>query len=380
MAEGYLVWNLLILEERIRIMERKIERRLLHDAQNPLELLYNEFHAAFRVNKELLMNLTNILRPHLQPERRSGLALEIQVLVAIQFFANENYQRPAGNQCEFALSQPSTSRCIRKVTRLINIYLLQQWIKFPITQLKRTIVQDKFVRALQPFPGAIGAINCTYINNLVPRIHEEAYVNHHGNHSLNVQTIVDPNLKIVNINARYPGARNDAFIWNVSPIRRVMEYFYNNGVRRTYLIGDDGYLLQPWIMTPLPHFPQWSRQYHYNEKLCKARSIVERFFGVFKGTWRCLLYQRVLRYTSEIAGQIVNACAVLHNMRLHYRLPVDINEDEIVNAPANVHIEQEAGEEAVIRKGPRAIAQRIQNQIMQEWFPNYRSARDNENN
>ncbi|EZA57618.1 Putative nuclease HARBI1 [Ooceraea biroi] len=188
MAEGYLVWNLLILEERIRIMERKIERRLLHDAQNPLELLYNEFHAAFRVNKELLMNLTNILRPHLQPERRSGLALEIQVLVAIQFFANENYQRPAGNQCEFALSQPSTSRCIRKVTRLINIYLLQQWIKFPITQLKRTIVQDKFVRALQPFPGAIGAINCTYINNLVPRIHEEAYVNHHGNHSLNVQT------------------------------------------------------------------------------------------------------------------------------------------------------------------------------------------------
>lgn len=126
-----------------------------------------------------------------------------------------------------------------------------------------------------------------------------------------------------------------------------MEYFYNNGVR-TYLIstiydfifkkctyilvfimflsyillecihiGDNGYPLEPWIMTPLPHYPQWSRQYHYNEKLCKARNVVERFFGVFKGTWRCLSYQRVLMYAPEIAEQIINTCAVLHNMRLH---------------------------------------------------------------
>lgn len=46
------------------------------------------------------------------------------------------------------------------------------------------------------FEGAIGAIDCTHINILAPKIHEEAYANHHGNHSLNVQAIVDPELKI----------------------------------------------------------------------------------------------------------------------------------------------------------------------------------------
>ncbi|XP_018314117.1 putative nuclease HARBI1, partial [Mycetomoellerius zeteki] len=102
-----------------------------------------------------------------------------------------------------------------------------------------------------------------------------------------------------------------------------MEYFYNNGERRTYLIGDAGYPLEPWLMTPLPHYPQQSRQFRYNEKLCKARSVVERFFGVLKGTWRCLSYQRVLMYAPEIAEQIVNACAILHNICLHYRLPFD---------------------------------------------------------
>lgn len=83
-------------------------------------------------------------------------------------------------------------------------------------------------------------------------------------------------------------------------------------------------------MTPLPHYPEWS-QYQYNinninnKKLCKARSIVKRFFGVLKGTWRCMSYQRVLMYAPEVAGLIINACAVLHNMRLHYRLPIEPN-------------------------------------------------------
>lgn len=189
MAEGYLAWNLLILEERVRIMERKIERRILRDAQNPFEIPYTEFLANFRVNKELIMDLTNILRPHLQVQRNTGLSPEIQVLAAIGFFANGSYQRPAGNQFDLVISQPSASRCIRKIARLINMYLLRQWIKFPMTQPERTTARNKFAQAPQSFPGAIGAIDCTYINILAPHIHEEAYVNHHGNHSLNVQAV-----------------------------------------------------------------------------------------------------------------------------------------------------------------------------------------------
>lgn len=128
-------------------------------------------------------------------------------------------------------------------------------------------------------------------------------------------------------------------------------------------------------MTPLPHYPEWSRQYHYTNKLCKARSVVERFFGVFKGTWRCMSYQRVLMYAPEVAGQMVNACAVLHNMRLHYKLPIE-EEDIIPIAPAN-HMNDIEAEEALPHRGPRAIAQRIQKQIMLEWFPNHRCALNN---
>lgn len=49
--------------------------------------------------------------------------------------------------------------------------------------------KEKFRTAPQPFIGAIGTIDCTYINILAPRQHEEAYVNHWGDHTLNVQVV-----------------------------------------------------------------------------------------------------------------------------------------------------------------------------------------------
>lgn len=49
--------------------------------------------------------------------------------------------------------------------------------------------------------------------------------------------ICDPELYIYNINARYPGARQDAYIWSNSPIRYVMQGKYDDGERNTWLIG-----------------------------------------------------------------------------------------------------------------------------------------------
>lgn len=81
------------------------------------------------------------------------------------------------------------SRSISSVTNAINQRLLRQWIKFPMTAIERQKAREKFEVAPQPFEDTLGAIDCTHINILAPNVHEEAYVNHHGNHSLNVQAV-----------------------------------------------------------------------------------------------------------------------------------------------------------------------------------------------
>lgn len=137
-----------------------------------------------------------------------------------------------------------------------------------------------------------------------------------------------------------------------------------------FTLGDSGYPLEPWLMTPIPHYREGTRQFKYTLKHCKARNVVERFFGVFKSVWRCLSYQRVLMYEPVMAGKIVNACAVLHNMRIHYRIPIE--EENIDNRDIHNYNERNLPQNDVaMRGGPRAVAMRIQKQLMQDWFPGY---------
>lgn len=94
-----------------------------------------------------------------------------------------------GGQYDLALSQPSVSRCVTDVTNAINERFLYPWVQFPITPDQRHAARQTFLRAPQPFEGAIGAIDCTYVHILAPKQHEEAYVNHWGDHTLNVQAV-----------------------------------------------------------------------------------------------------------------------------------------------------------------------------------------------
>lgn len=59
------------------------------------------------------------------------------MLIAIQFYAQGSFQRSVGNQFQFNVSQPTTSRCIHAVTDAINLRLLRRWIKFPMTKEDR---------------------------------------------------------------------------------------------------------------------------------------------------------------------------------------------------------------------------------------------------
>jgi len=117
------------------------------------------------------------------------MKLLLQMLIAIQFYAQGSYQRSVGNQFQFNVSQTTTSRCLHAVTDAINLRLLRRWVKFPMTEEDRQRAREKFSVAAQPFEGAIGAIDCTFVHIIAPHEHEEAFINHHGNHSLNVQAV-----------------------------------------------------------------------------------------------------------------------------------------------------------------------------------------------
>ncbi|XP_036318001.1 putative nuclease HARBI1 isoform X1 [Rhagoletis pomonella] len=235
----------------------------------------------------------------------------LKVLAALRFYVTGCYQRPVGEQWGISMSQTSISRCIHRVTDAINNSMFTTKVKFPMTQLECQAANEIFASASSPFvAGTIGAIDCTHVSILAPKNNESNYVDHHGYHSMNVQMICDPNLKILNVNAKFPGAR------------RVMPRSFETGNHNTFLIGDSGYPLEPWLMTPLPNEPEGTPKFRYNEALCKARNPIERLLGVPKGTWRCLSRQRVLLYDPGFADRVVNACATLITFAWAIKQPI----------------------------------------------------------
>lgn len=95
-------------------------------------------------------------------------------------------------------------------------------------------------------------------------------------------------------------------------------------------LGDSGYLLEPWLMTPLLQ-AQSNSELLYNRKHSQARSIIEQCNGLLKNRWRCLLKHRMLHYHPEVASNIVVSCVVLHNMCIHHKIgesDIEVEEPE----------------------------------------------------
>ena len=107
--------------------------------------------------------------------------------------------------------------------------------------------------------------------------------------------IVSADLRILAMNARYPGSVHDSAIWSTSQIRAHLMNNYENGDHSSWLIGDSGYPLEPWLMTPIEGaFGDHERNYNIAHR--SSRNVVERFNGILKSIFRCLFSERALHY------------------------------------------------------------------------------------
>lgn len=87
----------------------------------------------------------------------------------MHFFDQGSYQTGIGHGYSFALSQPIVSRCIAEVSDAITEYLLNDWIKFPISEEGRQSTKRGF-QAMGPgyVSDAVGIIDGTLIRIVSP--------------------------------------------------------------------------------------------------------------------------------------------------------------------------------------------------------------------
>ncbi|XP_044751420.1 putative nuclease HARBI1 [Coccinella septempunctata] len=371
-----------IMSEAERFVQEGRERHYYDQSRkNPFDHLSdNMFIRLFRLNKQLVRELLEKLNPFLTPPRRiHDLDKETKVLVALKFFASGSYQMDIGANVWVGVSQSSVSRSIEEVSAALNSNeIFNEYVKFPSTIRECEILRENFNQKFE-FPGVIGVIDCTHVAIVPPSGDREEYlyVNRKKYHSLNVQLICSSNLRILNVIARYPGATHDSFIWNQSRCQYILRNLYLRTRRSFYLLGDSGYPLRPWLLTPFDGNPEpGTPQYEFNQHLKKTRCLIERCNGVLKMRFRCLLKHRVLHYTPEKAGKLINACVVLHNICVENNMPEPDPEieDDLLDLDYGIYAigneNDTGGAGGMARVNPELVEGRRIRNIVMNYFQN----------
>lgn len=224
------------------------------------------------------------------------------------------------------LSPRATSNCIHDVADAI-CNEMPRFIHWPDEHEMRNCKVDFYQH--EQWPSIVGLIDGTQVPLNTPFLpaNEAVYVNRKGFHAINVQIVCDRRLKIYSLDARFPGSCHDAYILRNS---RVWERLEENAFPNSWLLGDSGYPLKSWLLTPFQN-PTTPAEELYNARHRQIRSSVERCNGVLKMRWRCLT--KPIMFQPRKASKVIAACGALHNFALAHNveLPEDV---DLVNMDA----------------------------------------------
>ncbi|KAL1020848.1 hypothetical protein UPYG_G00005530 [Umbra pygmaea] len=147
----------------------------------------------------------------------------------------------------------------------------------PVNTFPYTVAQQVEVKQVlfadNGFPNTIGAVDCTHVAIEAPSLNEFNYVNRKAFHSVKVQIICNTHKMLLNVVERWPGGTNDSFILQNSNVglrlqdgdiqdgRLIAKYcvswlyfplmYYSIYLYDSVFVGDRGYPLKQWLMTPL---------------------------------------------------------------------------------------------------------------------------------
>ena len=248
-------------------------------------------------------------------EMRPAISVEKRVALTLWFLATNADYRTIGHL--FGVSKASVCVIRKQVCRAIVNVLLRKYIALPSGSALATVLNGF---AQKGFPHCAGAVDGTHIPIEAPQDSPADYHNRKGWHSIILQG------RFTDINVGWPGRVHNARVFHNSGLFSRGEsgtLFPNNSMIingtnvPVVIIGDPAYPLRPWLMKLYVNTGHLSSEkLVFNNRLSKARVVVEHTYGRLKGRWRCLRSKLAVQVID--VPELVGACCILHNIcQLH---------------------------------------------------------------
>ncbi|KAM3850068.1 putative nuclease HARBI1 [Diretmus argenteus] len=256
---------------------------------SPLDVLSDRaLHARYRLPRNIIQRLVNVVTPHIRRSTRRNFALspEVQLLAALRFYAAGSFLEVVGDGT--GLSKASVSRSVAAVTPILLRHA-RRHIRIATTREEVRQVHDGFF-AMAGIPRVIGLVDGTLIPLLNPSLVDPSWISRKHYAAINTQVVVD----------------HDGLITDVTAGRE--------GFGQSFFLGDSGYPLRSYLITPVTN-PASPAEERFNESHTHTRTHIERVFGRWKARFRCIHRSSGgLRLSPVKSAQVIVVTAMLHNM------------------------------------------------------------------
>ncbi|XP_017245533.2 protein ALP1-like [Daucus carota subsp. sativus] len=276
------------------------------------------------VEDAMIANSSNFTDLNGQP-----LALEDQVAIALRRLSSGESIQTVGHS--FHIHKATVSNITWRFVEAMEENAIHH-IQWPSTGAKMTEVKSKFEK-LGGLPNCCGAIDTTHIKMRLPTSKTEsnmAWYDKQKNHSMILQAIVDPDMRFLDIFAGCPGCLSDFIALKESGFFKLC----NEGKRlngetvklpegtelREYIVGDLGFPLLPWLLTPYRGKNLPENQASFNRRHTATWEVAQKALSLLKDTWKIIDGEMGQRDKDRLP-EIVLVCCLLHN------ISIDLNDE-----------------------------------------------------
>ncbi|CAI6353257.1 unnamed protein product [Macrosiphum euphorbiae] len=269
-------------DEEIIAMQRR--PRIFYERVNYCELYDDhDFINRFRISKATFSMVLRLIENEISPpsQRNRAILAPCKLYMLLRYLATGSFLLAISDFV--GVSESSACRYIHQTCRAIAKQK-PKFMAFPMNDVDTKRVFTGFYNRSR-FPRVIGAIDCTHIKIQSPG----------GDNGETFR-----NRKV----ARWPGSCHDQTIFDNSLIKHKFE----TGLIKGYLLGDGGYEVKPYLMTPLLA-PRTQSEQLYDESHIRTRNVIERCFGVLKRRFPVLSKGITVNLNNTQA--IVVACVLL---------------------------------------------------------------------
>ncbi|XP_062197668.1 protein ALP1-like [Phragmites australis] len=185
-------------------------------------------------------------------------------------------------------------------------------------------IKSKFEK-IHSLPNCCGVVDTTHITMCLSSAEPncKVWLDHEKNYSMILQAVVDLDMRFTDIVTGWPGSMKESSILHSSGLFKLCEKDERlNGSKLKlsdgseigeYMIGDAGYPLLPWLLTPYPEKDLTESKTEFNRRHSAARAVAPRTLAKFKDTWK-FLQGEMWRPDKHKLPRIIHVCCLLHNI------------------------------------------------------------------